>query len=317
MATLAVSRRADLTDAQWAVLEPLLPRGRKPGRPPKWTKRQLIDGIRWRARTGSPWRDVPPQYGPWQTVYGLFRRWQRDGTWRQVLTALQARADAAGLITWDVSIDSTVARAHQHAAGARKRGIFRPSRPAASIPNSMITGWAGLAADSPPRSTWPASRARNPCPFSSPPGSAVTARSSSLCWNASVYPGLAGAGPATATGGSWPTRPTAPAATAPTCAVAGSGAPYRTRPTRSATARTRAAPAAAARLRPRTLQGPARGRVRHRRAEAQPGRRHPLRQARRPLRSHRPHRCNQRWVSPSGLSWSGCGLSPGRQVGDR
>jgi transposase len=58
----------------------------------------------------------------WQTVYGLFRRWQRDGTWRQVVTALQARADAAGLITWDVSVDSTVARAHQHAAGARKRG---------------------------------------------------------------------------------------------------------------------------------------------------------------------------------------------------
>lgn len=131
MATLAVTGRADLTDAQWAVLEPLLPRGKKPGRPPKWTKRQLIDGIRWRVRAGAPWRDVPPAYGPWQTVYGLFRRWQRDGTWAQILTALQARADAAGLITWDVSVDSTVARAHQHAAGARKRGICRPNRPAA------------------------------------------------------------------------------------------------------------------------------------------------------------------------------------------
>ena len=69
MATLAVTARADLTDAQWAVLEPLLPRGKKPGRPPERTKRQLIDGIRWRTRTGSPWRDVPPAYGPWQTVY--------------------------------------------------------------------------------------------------------------------------------------------------------------------------------------------------------------------------------------------------------
>jgi transposase len=122
VATLAVSRRADLTDAQWAGLEPLLPRGRKPGRPPKWTKRQLIDGIRWRARTGSPWRDVPLAYRPWKTVYGPFRRWQRDDTWRQILTGLQARADAAGLITWDVSVDSTIARAHQHAAGARKGG---------------------------------------------------------------------------------------------------------------------------------------------------------------------------------------------------
>jgi transposase len=131
VATLTAVGRADLTDAQWAVLEPLLPAGRKPGRPPKWEKRQLIDGIRWRVRAGAPWRDVPSAYGPWQTVYGLFRRWQRDGTWRQVLTGLQARADAAGLICWDVSVDSTVARAHQHAAGARKRGICKPSRPGA------------------------------------------------------------------------------------------------------------------------------------------------------------------------------------------
>ena len=146
MASVAVTARADLTDAQWAVLEPLLPRGKRAGRPPKWTKRQLIDGIRWRVRAGAPWRDVPPAYGPWQTVYGLFRRWQRDGTWRQILTGLQARADAAGLIIWDVSVDSTIARAHQHAAGARKRGICRPSRPAASMTSPLITAWAALAA---------------------------------------------------------------------------------------------------------------------------------------------------------------------------
>jgi transposase len=121
VASVAVTRRFDLTDAQWAVLEPLLPRGKKPGRPPKWSKRQLVDGIRWRVRVGSPWRDVPDCYGPWQTVYGLFRRWQRTGAWQQIVTGLQARADAAGLITWDVSVDSTIARAHQHAAGARTR----------------------------------------------------------------------------------------------------------------------------------------------------------------------------------------------------
>jgi transposase len=128
VATLAVSGRADLTDAQWAVLEPLLPVSAH-GRPPKWAKRQLIDGIRWRVRAGAPWRDVPPGYGPWQTVYGLFRRWQRDGTWARVLSGLQARADAAGLITWDVSVDSTVARAHQHAAGARRRGDLQAEPP--------------------------------------------------------------------------------------------------------------------------------------------------------------------------------------------
>ncbi|NYD51673.1 transposase [Actinomadura luteofluorescens] len=59
----------------------------------------------------------------------MFRRWQRDGTWARVLAALQTRADSAGLITWEVNVDSTVMRAHQHAAGARKRGLRRPSRP--------------------------------------------------------------------------------------------------------------------------------------------------------------------------------------------
>jgi transposase len=86
----------------------------------------------WALTTGPPlmpWRDVPPAYGPWQTVYGLFRCWQRDGTWRAILTALQGRADAAGLITWDVSVDSTVARAHQHAAGARRRGDLQADPP--------------------------------------------------------------------------------------------------------------------------------------------------------------------------------------------
>ncbi|MEE2031840.1 IS5 family transposase [Rhodococcus chondri] len=122
MPSVAVPRRADLTDAQWAQLAPLLPRVTKIGRPPKWTKRQLIDGIRWRIRVGAPWRDVPDRYGPWQTVYGLFRRRQRDGVWAQVLTGLQTVADASGGIVWDVSVDSTIMRAHQHAAGARHHG---------------------------------------------------------------------------------------------------------------------------------------------------------------------------------------------------
>ncbi|MDV2475286.1 IS5 family transposase [Rhodococcus zopfii] len=129
MPSVAVEGRADLTDAQWARLAPLLPRGKKSGRPPKWTKRQLIDGIRWRIRVGAPWREVPPRYGRWQTVYGLFRRWQRAGVWAQILTALQALADAAGEIVWDVSIDSTIARAHQHAAGARHHGDLQREPP--------------------------------------------------------------------------------------------------------------------------------------------------------------------------------------------
>ncbi|WP_329453465.1 IS5 family transposase (plasmid) [Streptomyces sp. NBC_01724] len=115
--------RGDLTDAQWARLKPLLPVGRKRGRPPIWTRRQLIDGIRWRTRTGTPWRDVPERYGPWGRVYDLFRRWQRDGTWKRIFAELQAQADAKQLITWDINVDSTVCRAHQHAAGARKKDL--------------------------------------------------------------------------------------------------------------------------------------------------------------------------------------------------
>ncbi|MFE9413404.1 transposase [Streptomyces sp. NPDC006704] len=77
--------RGDLTDTQWTRLEPLLPVGKKPGRPPIWTRRQLIDGIRFRTRTGVPWRDMREQYGPWARVYDLFRRWQlRDRARRSV-----------------------------------------------------------------------------------------------------------------------------------------------------------------------------------------------------------------------------------------
>jgi transposase len=131
VATIAVTRRFDLTDGQWAVLEPLLPVAKRAGRPSQWTKRQLINGIRWRVRVGAPWRDVPGCYGSWQAVYGLFRRWQRAGIWKQILTGLQARANAAGLITWDVSVDSTIARAHQHAAGARTRPQAQKEPPGA------------------------------------------------------------------------------------------------------------------------------------------------------------------------------------------
>jgi transposase len=146
VATVVVMGRFDLTDGQWAVLEPLLPVGRRPGRPGKWTKRQLIDGIRWRVRVGAPWRDVPERYGSWSAVAALFRRFQRDGTWARMLTALQARADAVGRVVWDVSVDSTIARAHQHAAGARKRGICRRSRRAGSGASRPITRWAAPAA---------------------------------------------------------------------------------------------------------------------------------------------------------------------------
>nr|WP_323754952.1 transposase [Streptomyces albidoflavus] len=126
---------------------PLLPLGIKPGRPRVWPRRQLIDGIRWRTRTGAPWRDVPERFGPWDQVYDLFRHWKRDGTWARILTQLQAEADAKGLITWDVNVDSTAYRARQHAAGAAKEGTSRRNRPAASSSSRPTTHSDDPAAD--------------------------------------------------------------------------------------------------------------------------------------------------------------------------
>jgi transposase len=138
--------RGDLSQAQWQVLEEVLPPVKPTGRPPR-DRRQVINGIRWRIRTGAPWRDIPDRYGPWETCYCPFRTWQRDGSWANALTKLQARADVKGLITWDVSVDSTVARAHQHAAGARHNGNSSGShRVESSTSSPTTTAWAGHAA---------------------------------------------------------------------------------------------------------------------------------------------------------------------------
>lgn len=111
--------RGDLTSAEWERLEPLLPRGGSRGG--RWSEhRKVINGVLFRVRTGVPWRDLPERFGPWETVYKRHRRWSADGTWQLLLTRVQAAEAAEGGIDWDVSVDSTTARAHQHAAGARK-----------------------------------------------------------------------------------------------------------------------------------------------------------------------------------------------------
>jgi transposase len=89
---------------------------------------------------------MPEKYGPWGRAYDLFRRRQRNGTWQRIFTQLQAPADAKDRITWDLNIDSTIYRAHQHAAGARKRGTCRRSRPAASPPSPTTTASGARAA---------------------------------------------------------------------------------------------------------------------------------------------------------------------------
>ena len=83
----------------------------------------VISGILFRTRTGCLWRDLPGRYGNWKTVYRRHRRWSLDGTWERILDALRAGCDEAEGSQWTVSVDSTVVRAHQHAAGARKTPV--------------------------------------------------------------------------------------------------------------------------------------------------------------------------------------------------
>lgn len=112
--------RDELSDAEWEFVRPLLPeslRGRK-----RLDDRTVLNGIVWRFRTGVAWRDVPERCGPGATLHTRFRRWAEDGTFERMLWEAQTHADAAGDIDWLVSVDSTIVRAHQHAAGARKGG---------------------------------------------------------------------------------------------------------------------------------------------------------------------------------------------------
>jgi transposase len=84
----------------------------------------VINAILWQARTGAPWRDLPERYGPWKTAHERLRKWTADGTWDRILAHVQVHNDGA-LVEWTVHVDSTSVRAHQHAAGARKRGAPR------------------------------------------------------------------------------------------------------------------------------------------------------------------------------------------------
>ncbi|MDX3641728.1 IS5 family transposase [Streptomyces sp. MB09-02B] len=120
-------RRHELSDQGWELLAPLIPRAAT-GRP-RVPDRQVVNGMVYKIRTGISWRDLPERYGPWQTVYTRFRRYALDGVFTRALQQIQAGADAAGDIDWLVQIDSTIVRAHQHAAATPKKGIHQPEEP--------------------------------------------------------------------------------------------------------------------------------------------------------------------------------------------
>ena len=121
-----MTRSAVLTDQMWARIEPLLPPVKGAMGRPATPHRPVIEGIIYRYRTGVAWRDVPREFGPWQTLWKRHDKFAKDGTWDRLLTALQAQADAEGDIDWKLSIDTSIMRVHQHGATAR-RSVSGPS----------------------------------------------------------------------------------------------------------------------------------------------------------------------------------------------
>lgn len=110
-----------MTDAEWALIEPHLPVAAT-GPLPRRVRDQL-NGILWRFRTGSGWRDVPERYGPWSTVYSRFNGWAKAGVFQALMEALLAEASARGRVGLElVSVDSTIVRAHHESAGLAVAG---------------------------------------------------------------------------------------------------------------------------------------------------------------------------------------------------
>lgn len=111
-----------LREDQWKKLEPLLPgKVSDPGATAQ-DNRLFLEAVLWIVRTGSPWRDLPGELGNWHTTYTRFKRWGESGVWERVVKAVSGDPDLETLM-----IDSTAVRAHQHAAGAKKKKGIKPS----------------------------------------------------------------------------------------------------------------------------------------------------------------------------------------------
>src|SRR5215207_9692893 len=116
--------RYEMPQAHWDRIARFFPvRDHRGGRGrPLADHRPMVNGILWRLHTGAPWRDIPDRSGPWETVYGRFLRWRRDGTWAKILTALLRQADRGGQMGRDLGlVVATVVRASRAAGGAEKK----------------------------------------------------------------------------------------------------------------------------------------------------------------------------------------------------
>jgi putative transposase len=114
----AVLVRRELTDAQWALIENLVPGKDGDRGVTALDTRRFVDAVLWQARTGAPWRDLPSEFGNWNSNFVRFRRWTNAGVWQRLFRAMIRDPDFDYRI-----IDSTIVRAHQHSAGAKKGGL--------------------------------------------------------------------------------------------------------------------------------------------------------------------------------------------------
>jgi len=117
--------RHRLTDEQWELIADIFPPPARTGRPQR-DRREIVDGILWVLRTGAPWRDLPEEFGPWNTVWDLFDTWNSDGTLDEILHGLRAARIEAGEVDDELwCIDGTSIRAARCAAGGGKKGSRR------------------------------------------------------------------------------------------------------------------------------------------------------------------------------------------------
>ena len=113
--------RLVLRDGQWERTAPHIIGDERTRGSSGRDNRLFVEAVLWLVRTGVPWRDLPEDFGPWNSVFRRFSRWSRKGVWRRIFAALSDDPDFEYLI-----VDSTIVRAHQHASGAKRGGLKIP-----------------------------------------------------------------------------------------------------------------------------------------------------------------------------------------------
>ena len=112
-----------LSDTQWSLLEPLIEVCRPKGKTPPQDLRRTLSAILWRHQNGAKWRSIPEKLGPWWRAAQVFIRWARAGVWERLLGLVQERGVQLGMVV----LDGPSVRAHQKAAGARRKGDLKLS----------------------------------------------------------------------------------------------------------------------------------------------------------------------------------------------